>query len=103
MKKETTNNSVGAIEVGASSILGTFALTDRKKDDGDQFRPARTFSGSSSGRATLRREQRERIESKHREKPSHGEEGETKHIHRKRRLRYACRLFGLNSRKEWAV
>jgi hypothetical protein len=37
---ETTNNSAGAIEVGALTILGTFALTDRKKDDGDKLGPA---------------------------------------------------------------
>jgi hypothetical protein len=35
--------------------------------------------GSRSGRATLRREQRERLESKHRGKPNHGKEGEIDH------------------------
>jgi hypothetical protein len=50
-----------------------------EEDDGDKSGPARTLSGSRSGRAALRREQRERLESKHSDNPSHGEEGETKH------------------------
>jgi hypothetical protein len=46
-----------------------------------------TLSESRSGRAALRREQREPLESKHRAKPIHGDEGETKHRCRNRRTR----------------
>jgi hypothetical protein len=31
MKEETTNNGVGAINVGALTILGTFGYTNRRK------------------------------------------------------------------------
>jgi hypothetical protein len=68
-----------------------------------------TLSWNCSGRAALKREQRERLKSKHREKPSHGEGGEIKHRHLKHSPReekkwlYACRLFGTKSLKEGAM
>jgi hypothetical protein len=39
MKEETTNYSLRAIDVGTLTTLGTFAHTDRKKDDGDKHGP----------------------------------------------------------------
>jgi hypothetical protein len=39
-----------------------------KEDDGGTFESARILSGNRSGRAALRREQREQLESNHREK-----------------------------------
>jgi hypothetical protein len=79
------------------------------EDDSSTLGPARNLSWNCSGRAALKREQREQLESKHREKPSHMEEGETKHIHRKHSLRekkkwrYFCRLFRTKSLKEGAM
>jgi rubrerythrin len=56
-----------AIGVGASTFIGTFSLTDQKKNDGGTPGLAHTLSGSRSGRAALRREQREKLQSNHHE------------------------------------
>jgi hypothetical protein len=61
-----------------------------KDDDGGKPGPACTLSGSRSGRVTLRREQREQLESNRSENRATGKEGEAdhkrhKHSPRKRR------------------
>jgi hypothetical protein len=45
-KWKKSNNSLQAVDVEISTTLGTFACTDRKKDDGDEPRldPLRTSS-----------------------------------------------------------
>jgi hypothetical protein len=50
---------------------------EKNKDDGDPPGPVRTLSGSRSGRATLRREQREKLEITHLGNRATGKEGET--------------------------
>jgi hypothetical protein len=72
------------------TTLRTFGRTDRKKDEVDKPGPARTLSGSRSGRAALRREQRE---------PSHGEKGEIDH----RRHKHRCQKIRNGVTKEGAV
>jgi hypothetical protein len=75
-EKETAHR-VGAGNVGALATLGSFPHRSEKQDDGDKPGLTGTLPGSRSGWADLRREQREWLENKHREKPSHGKEGET--------------------------
>jgi hypothetical protein len=57
--KEETVSSLRAID---ETTLGTFALTYQKKYDGGTPGPAHTLSEGLSGRAALRREQREQLE-----------------------------------------
>jgi hypothetical protein len=59
---------VGGIDVRASIIVGTFAPSSEKQDDGEKSGPTPTLSRGRSGRAALRREQWERLESKQRGK-----------------------------------
>jgi hypothetical protein len=69
-----------ALRVGAPATLSSFASIDSwKRDDGEKPGLTGTLSGRRSGRAGLRREQRERLESKPRERPSHGKDDETDH------------------------
>jgi hypothetical protein len=88
-KKETAHR-VGAGTVRAPATLDGFPHRSDKQDDGGKPGRTGTLSGSRSGHVALRREQSERLESKHREKPSHRKEGEIdlrcwKHSPRKRR------------------
>jgi hypothetical protein len=49
--------------------------SEKNKDDGDIPGPACALSGNCSGRAALRREQREQLESNHCKKQATGKEG----------------------------
>jgi hypothetical protein len=80
MKEETTNNRLRSIDTGALTTFGSFACTERKKkDNGDAIEPTGTLSGSRSGRAALRREQQEQLESNHRENRVAEKKGEMTH------------------------
>jgi hypothetical protein len=72
-KKETTNNRLRVINVEVLTTLGNFGPHPSEKQDyGDAPRSTDNLSGSLSRRATLRREQREQLESKQRENRTMG-------------------------------
>jgi hypothetical protein len=70
--KRETAHGVRAMDVGALIILGTFAWTRPEEDDGDKPGTTGTLPESHSGRAALRREQREQLESKQHENRATG-------------------------------
>jgi hypothetical protein len=75
---------VGTGNVGVPATVGSFPHKSDKQDDGDKPGRTGTLSGSRSGHADLRTEQRERLESKRHEKPkNHGKEGDADHRHHK--------------------
>jgi hypothetical protein len=81
--------------VGAPATLDSFDPTvwkEKKKDDG--CIPGQT--------GTLRREEREWLETSHRGK-NQDIRSKTKRNPWKKKRRYACRLFGMNSFKEGAM
>jgi hypothetical protein len=71
---------------GASTTLRSLARTDRKKDDSGTTGSVGSLSGNHLGRAALRREQREQLESEYRENQDSGKEGETDHRRHKNSL-----------------
>jgi hypothetical protein len=97
--------------VGALTILGTFAPTRPEKEESGRPRPTSTITRKSSGRATLRREQRERLESGHRENRNTGRTVRPSTDVAStglggKKWRYACRSFGVYGLKEgvmWRV
>jgi hypothetical protein len=76
--------------------------TDLRKDDGGTPGQART-----SGRAAIKREQREQLGSDHREKRATGKKArpirDVTSKPSEKKWRYACRLFGTNTLKEGAM
>jgi hypothetical protein len=76
--KEETSSSLRARDIGGSTTPGTFGCSDRKKKimvvHLDQL---------SSYQGTLRREQREQLESNHHENRTTGKEGMADHIRHK--------------------
>jgi hypothetical protein len=80
--------------------------SEKNKESGGTSGPASTLTRSRSGRAALRREQWEDLESNHCETQATGKDGEADYRSRKqsprekKKFRYACRLFGMNSLKE---
>jgi hypothetical protein len=78
------------------------AQTSEKKDDGGTPGPTGNISGNHSGRPALRREQREQLESNHRENRATGKEGETdhrRHKHSPRKRRNGCTPVGYSGRR----
>jgi hypothetical protein len=64
-----------ARDVRAPVSLGSLARTVGKQDDGGPPGPACTLSANHSGRAALKKEQREQLVSNHRENRATGKEG----------------------------
>jgi hypothetical protein len=65
--KEETAHRVRTVDVGTLTALRCLHQSE-KENDGDKPGSISALRGSRSGRATLRREHRERLESNHREK-----------------------------------
>jgi hypothetical protein len=78
-----SKTSLRAMDVRELITLRTSAQTNWKKNYGSRLGLTGTLSGSCSGWSTLRREQREQLESNHHENQATGKEGKTNHRHPK--------------------